>query len=375
MPNNAALNAAAQAKKDEFYTQLPDIEQEMRHYRVHFRNKTVLCNCDDPFESNFFKYFALNFNRLGLKKLIATSYKDSPVVGTQLSYLDDNDYDLIKRRTPYKAVVTEVRDATGNGAVNMDDIAALFRGGVNTLTSLRGDGDFRSDECLQLLDEADIVCTNPPFSLFREYLATLIEHEKKFIIVGNINAVTYKETFPLIMQNRMWIGPSIHSGDRAFYVPDDYPLAASGCGIDEVTGRKFIRIKGVRWFTNLDVRQRHEDIILIKRYNPEQYPHYDNYDAIEVSKTSDIPCDYAGVMGVPITFLDKFNPEQFRILGITDRQNTSGLRTKRYEKTGNPKYDGHDSLNARAVLLKDGEYHPVYGRILIQNLHPEEPIL
>lgn len=372
MPGNANLNAAAKAKKDEFYTRLEDIELELRHYRSHFENKVVFCNCDDPFESNFFKYFALNFNRLGLKKLIATSYHDSPIAGTQLSMIEGGENVIQPKRKSYKAEVTQVRDATGNGGIDMTDVAQLFYNGENKLTPLRGDGDFRSQECLDLLDEADIVCTNPPFSLFREFLATLIEHQKHFLIIGSINAVTYKETFPLIMNNQMWIGPSIHSGDRAFYVPDDYPLSAAGCGVDE-SGRKFIRVKGVRWFTNLDIRQRHEEMILVRRYSPEAYPHYDNYDAIEVSATVDIPEDYSGVMGVPITFLDKYNPDQFEILGITDRQNTSGLRTKRYGKFGISKYDSHDSLNARAVLLKDGEYKPVYGRILIRNKHPEVP--
>ena len=312
---NTALNAAGKAKKDEFYTQLTDIEKELRHYRSHFRDKTILCNCDDPFESNFFKYFVLNFNRLGLKKVIATCYADSPIAGSQLTFFDLlSGKSEAKSNKPYKAVVTTVYDKTGDGGVDMLDVAALFQSRENELTELQGDGDFRSPECLALLDEADIVVTNPPFSLFREYVATLMDHNKKFIIIGNINALTYKEFFPLIKDNKVWIGPSIHSGDRAFYVPDDYPLSASGCGVDE-SGRKFIRVKGVRWFTNLDVKQRHEEMILVKKYTPEEYPMYVNYDAIEVSKTSDIPCDYAGKMGVPITFLDKYNPEQFEIIG------------------------------------------------------------
>ena len=314
---NTALNAASRAKKDEFYTRLTDIEKELRHYRAHFKGKTILCNCDDPFESNFFKYFVLNFNRLGLKKVIATCYAGSPIAGTQMTFLDLLDGKLTKtepQNRPYKAIVTTVYDKTGDGGVDMLDIAALFKSGENELTELRGDGDFRSPECLDLLDEADIVVTNPPFSLFREFVAMLIGHDKKFIIIGNINALTYKEFFPLIMENKVWIGPSIHSGDRAFFVPEDYPLSASGCGVDE-NGRKFIRVKGVRWFTNLDVKQRHEEMILVKKYTPEEYPKYANYDAIEVSRTADIPCDYAGEMGVPITFLDKYNPDQFEIIG------------------------------------------------------------
>ena len=243
MAGNSALNAAKNAKKDEFYTQLSDIEKEMRHYRKHFKGKTVLCNCDDPFESNFFKYFVLNFNRLGLVKLIATSYVSSPIAGRQLSMFPLADETAGAGSRPYKAVVTKVYDATGDGGVDMLDVAALFQSGENVLTELSGDGDFRSDECLALLDEADIVVTNPPFSLFREYVATLIAHEKKFIIIGNVNAITVKDIFPLLKNDQMWLGASIHSGDRKFNVPDDYPLDAAGCGVDE-DGRRYIRVKG-----------------------------------------------------------------------------------------------------------------------------------
>ena len=288
---NKNLNSAKTARKDEFYTQLTDIEKEMRYYRKHFKDKTVLCNCDDPFESNFFKYFVLNFNRLGLKKLIATCYTGSPIANKQLSIFDILGESEETQNKPYKAVVTTVYDKTGDGGVDMLDVAELFKSGENELTELEGDGDFRSPECLELLDEADIVVTNPPFSLFREYLGTLVEHKKNSIIIGNVNALKYKEVFPLFMNNELWLGASIHSGDRAFYVPEDYPLDAAGCGIDE-TGRKFIRVKGVRWFTNLDMKQRHEEMILVKRYNAEDYPRYLNYDTIEVGVTSEIPCDY-----------------------------------------------------------------------------------
>lgn len=325
MAKNADLGAAKTAKKDEFYTQLTDIEKEMRYYRKHFQGKTVLCNCDDPFESNFFKYFALNFNRLGLKKLIATCYYSSPIAGQQLQYgcdangqmtfyFEDKGAEENKSKRPYKAVVTQVYDKMGDGGVDMLDVAELFRTGENELVELEGDGDFRSPECLDLLDESDIVVTNPPFSLFREYVATLAEHQKHFIIIGNVNALKYKEIFPYIISNQIWLGASIHSGDRAFFVPDDYSLDASTCGIDEATGRKYIRVKGVRWYTNLDMKQRHEKLILVKRYSPENNPSYDNYNAVEVSKTADIPCDYTGIMGVPITFFDKFNPDQFEII-------------------------------------------------------------
>ena len=393
MAGNSALGAAAKAKKDEFYTQLSDIEAEMRHYRKHFKDKVVLCNCDDPFESNFFKYFALHFNKLGLKKLIATCYSGSPIAGTQLSLFDDVPAKTFE--TPYKAVVTSVHDTTGDGGIDMIDIAELFKNGENKLTKLKGNGDFRSKECLDILDEADIVVTNPPFSLFREYVATLMEYRKHFIILGNVNAITYKEFFPYLMNNEVWIGPSIHSGDRAFYVPNDYPLDAAACGIDEKTGRKFIRVKGVRWYTNLDIKQRHEELVLVKSYDPEIYPKYDNYDAIEVSKTSDIPCDYAGAMGVPVTFMDKFNPDQFEVLGETSGRDDFDKRawpTKRYinpiQHDQNGALSNGGKVNTGAELLysepptsgtyytadnADGYLVRVYKRIIIRNLHPESP--
>jgi len=363
---NKNLNSAKTARKDEFYTQLTDIEKEMRYYRKHFKDKTVLCNCDDPFESNFFKYFVLNFNRLGLKKLIATCYTGSPIANKQLSIFDILGESEETQNKPYKAVVTTVYDKTGDGGVDMLDVAELFKSGENELTELEGDGDFRSPECLELLDEADIVVTNPPFSLFREYLGTLVEHKKHFIIIGNVNALKYQEVFPLIMNNEVWLGASIHSGDRAFFVPDDYPLDAAGCGIDEETGRKYIRVKGVRWFTNLDIKQRHEEMILVKRYSPEEYPKYVNYDAIEVAKTSDIPCDYAGEMGVPITFMDKYNPDQFEIIGASQhliREISDDIRAKaRYSQIGCFYLDNND-----------GTYRKMYDRFVIRNKHPEEP--
>lgn len=378
MAKNSGLSEAAKAKKDEFYTQLTDIEKEMRYYRKHFSGKTVLCNCDDPFESNFFKYFVLNFNRLGLKKLIATCYAGSPIANQQLSIFDILGDGEKNQNKPYKAVVTSVYDKTGDGGVDMLDIAELFKSGENELSELNGNGDFRSPECLALLDEADIVVTNPPFSLFREYVATLIEHNKKFIIIGNVNAITYKEFFPLLKENKVWIGASIHSGDRAFYVPDDYPLDASGCGIDEETGRKYIRVKGVRWYTNLDIKQRHEEIVLVKRYSPIDYPTYDNYDAINVDSTSDIPCDYTGAIGVPITFLDKYCPEQFEILGLSrdmDLPGKVGISAEFLEKyfaqggTGQMK-PGHPDL---CYYGKNGKCVVPYRRIIIRNKHPEVP--
>jgi hypothetical protein len=288
-----SLGKAKTNKKDEFYTQISDIEKELRHYKEHFRNKIVLCNCDDPRISNFFHYFSHNFEVLGLKKLITTCYKNK-----QWEMFSENKSD--------KAVWLEYTgDKDGDRVPSPEEI------GVKDLT---GDGDFRSEECIELLKQADIVVTNPPFSLFRQYVAQLVEHEKKFLIIGNVNAITYIEVFHLIKENRMWLGPSIQSGDREFGVPEEYPLDASGSRIDD-DGKKFIRVKGVRWFTNLDHAERHENLLLYKKYVPEDYPKYDNFDAIEVSKTKDIPEDYFDVMGVPITFLDRYNPDQFEIIG------------------------------------------------------------
>lgn len=265
---NASMNAAARAKNDEFYTLLTDIEKEMRYYRKHFKGKTVLCNCDDPFESNFFKYFVLNFNRLGLKKLIATCYATSPIAGQLFSLFDVVGGEEEQRNKPYKAVVTKVYDVTGDGGVDMFDVAELFKNHENELTELQGDGDFRFEECLALLDEADIVVTNPPFSLFREYVATLIEHEKKFIIIGNSNAITYKEVFPLIMQDKLWLGVTRSgTGSMWFRIMDDFPVK-SGQKVEN--GIRYQTIGNSAWFTNLDVKKRHEELILVKRYSPEE---------------------------------------------------------------------------------------------------------
>ena len=312
MAGNADLHAAGKAKKDEFYTQLVDIEKEVKYYKQHFQGKVVLCNCDDPYESNFFKYFALNFNALGLKKLIATCYNGSPVSGNEL-LLDFGDTIDDPKKIAYKVEITEVTDVNGDGAINLADVKYLMQNDKNVISILKGNGDFRSQECIDLLKEADIVVTNPPFSLFREYLAQLVEYKKNFLIIGNVNTIVTKDTFPLVRDNIIWMGASIHSGDREFRVPDSYPLNAAGYRVDE-NGIKYIRVKGVRWFTNLDYPQRHEDLVLYKHYTPEEYPKYDNYEAINVDKSSDIPCDYDGVMGVPITFLDKYNPDQFEII-------------------------------------------------------------
>ena len=321
--DNSQLSAAKKAKNDEFYTRMTDIEHELVHYRKHFKGKVVLCNCDDPFESNFFKYFALNFNPLGLKKLIATCYSGSPIAGGEYQpslFDDDVDENTGRHRRAYKAVVNAFRDTTGDGGLDMDDIRNLLDSGENELTELHGDGtygagDFRSKECLELLDEADIVVTNPPFSLFREYVATLMEHGKKFVIVGNQNAITYKEAFPLLRDDRLWLG---YNKVKEFVVPSaDHP--ERGNIVTDGKGGLIAKFGNICWYTNLDIKKRHEDLLLYRRYkeDPSRYPKYDNYDAIEVSKVKDIPEDYYGVMGVPITFMDSYNPEQFELVGCS----------------------------------------------------------
>lgn len=356
MAKNTDLNKAKEGKKDEFYTQLEDVEMEMRYYKEHFRGKVVLCNCDDPYESNFFKYFVMNFNFLGLKKIIATCYVTSPVMYTQLSFFD-NEEEIVARdenAKPYKIEITEVKDENGDGAVDMADVEILLKTDRNVLSILEGDGDFRSAECIALLKESDIVVTNPPFSLFREYIAQLIEYKKDFIILGNMNALHYKEVFPLIRDNKVWLGQSIHSGDREFRVPDDYPLNASGYRVDE-NGIKYIRIKGIRWFTNLDYKTRHEDVILYRQYTLEKYPTYENYNAIEVGSVKDIPIDYFGDMGVPDNFIDVYNPDQFEIVGL-------GCGDLAKEIGISKNYRGRTDL----AYVLNGKHKCPYSRIVIR---------
>ena len=363
---NKNLNAAKAAKKDEFYTEMTDIERELQHYWPHFRGKVVFCNCDDPYESYFFKYFALHFNHLGLKKLICTCYNGSPVQGEEL-VIDFGDFSDEPKKVAFKVEITEVKDLNGDGAVDLSDVRYLLQNDKNVISILKT-GDFRDPECIELLREADIVVTNPPFSLFREYIAQLMEYGKKFLIIGNVNAITYKEVFPLIKNNQLWFGPSITSGDRKFYVPENYPLNASGCGVDK-DGRRFIRVKGVRWFTNLDHKKRHEEIDLVRHYTAEEYPTYENYKAIEVSKTSDIPLDYSGTMGVPITFLDKYNPDQFEIIGQTQGDSGKELGLAPYPrelKKLNPSL-----RDGQLYYMKNGYPEKPYARILIRNKHPK----
>lgn len=314
---NQTLHSAKKQKKDEFYTQLSDIEKELKHYKSHFKDKTVLCNCDDPRVSNFFKYFSYNFEYLGLKKLISTCYKNQ-------------DADWFSKHDVEKAIWLEYNgDKNGNRVPDANEIG---------IREFNGDGDFRSDECIELLKQADIVVTNPPFSLFREYVAQLMEYGKKFLIIGNKNAVTYKEVFKAIKENHLWLGVRNINDDMWLFLPDDEEKYEK-----IVDGRKMKHIQAC-WFTNLDHRKRNENLILYKKYTPQEFPKYDNYEAINVDKVVDIPCDYDGVMGVPITFLDKYNPAQFEILGDS-----------RY-------HDGQDFADDINIIKGKG----LYRRILIR---------
>ncbi len=320
---NSSLHAAKTTKHDEFYTQLSDIERELRHYTKHFKGKTVLCNCDDPKISNFFHYFSHNFEKLKLKKLITTCFRNC-------------DANLFSTHVVEKGIYLEyLGDKKGSRVPDPNDIG---------IHELKGDGDFRSDECVKLLKQADIVVTNPPFSLFREYVEQLVQHKKKFLIIGNINAISYKECFELIRTDKMWLG---NNCARHFARPD---------GSIFESARSF-------WYTNLDIDKRHEETILFRAYNPAEFPTYDNYDAIEVARAVNMPADYDGVMGVPITFLDKYNPKQFQILGITDRGNAWGLKTKEYTEDDVP---NSGDLNRRAVIKIGNKYKPTYARLLIR---------
>jgi hypothetical protein len=326
---NKNLRNASKAKKDEFYTQIVDIEKELKHYKEQFRGKVVYCNCDDPFESNFFKYFASNFNALGLKRLIATSYKPSPIANTQLDLFGNiKELSTPKGRpkiTANKFIINEVNDIDGNGAFDLHDIAEQLKANKNNeWTPLEGEGDFRSAESIELLKQADIVVTNPPFSIFREYVAQLVEYNKKFLILGDQNAVTYKETFGFIKENKLWHGYD-NGGTKWFQVPNDYDIETES-RIKIENGTKFFSMGRIVWYTNLETTKRHEKIILYKKYTPEEFPEYDNYKIINVDKVADIPMDYKGVMGVPITFIDKYSPAQFEILGIANSARWIGYK-------------------------------------------------
>lgn len=348
------LVQAKEAKQDEFYTQMVDIELEMRNYRDQFEDKVVFCNCDDPYESNFFKYFAMNFNFLKLKKLIVTCYDNSPFAGTQLSLFELYSNLNENEKKAFKIEITEIPDFNNDGAVDLTDVEFLLNSNKNCMTLLEGNGDFRSEECVALLNESDIVVTNPPFSLFREYISQLIEYKKKFLIIGNVGAVAYKEVFPLIKSNQVWLGQSIHSGDREFRIPDSYVVRSKSYREDEL-GNRYVRVVGIRWFTNLNYKERHDNLILYKKYESEEYPKYDNFDAINVKSTQEIPMDYFGVIGVPVTFMDKYNPDQFEIIGMG-----TGDSAKEIGVTKN--YRGRTDL----AITINGKSSCPYQRILIR---------
>jgi hypothetical protein len=369
---NENLTRAKNAKNDEFYTQYNDIQKEINAYLDFdpdvFRDKTILLPCDDPEWSNFTKFFAQNFEHFGLKKLISTSYAKVSKINKygEIDLFADSEF--ITQDPQYKPDIDPAKGkiftlTRRNKRVDINDLKWKY---------LNGDGDFRSGEIKALRDEADFIITNPPFSMFREFMSWLFEKDKKFLIIGNMNAVTYKEIFPLVKNNKMWYGVSITSGDRKFNVPDSYPLNASGCGIDE-NNRKYIQVKGVRWFTNLDHGRRHQPLQLMtmaenikfnKKLKGQDYRTYDNYDAIEVPYTDAIPKDYDGMMGVPISFLDKYCPEQFEILGITQR-NDDPYKIKKYTTD---EYKNANDLNARATILVDGIPKSMYPRILIKHI-------
>lgn len=317
---HSLLVNAKKNKNDEFYTQLIDIERELQYYKKHFKGKVVYCNCDDPFESNFFRYFVLNFNQLGLKSLVTTSYKSSPVANTQVSLFEDDKTPRLEKGRPKitanKFVINSVGDIDGDELFNLQDIAEQLKTNKqNEWGPLQGDGDFRSAECVELLKQSDVVVTNPPFSLFREYVAQIVKYKKNFLIIGNVNSITYKEIFKLIKDDKAWLGVNLGRGISGFIVPEHYELYGTEARIDN-TGNRIVSPNNCLWLTNLDNSIRHKDIILHKKYHghESEYPEYDNYKGINVNRTKDIPLDYEGYMGVPITFLHKYNPGQFEII-------------------------------------------------------------
>lgn len=377
---NKDLHAAKKGKNDEFYTQLDDISKELRHYKQHFRGKVVLCNCDDPYESNFFKYFALNFNTLGLKKLIATCYNGSPIAGDELPLLFEIE-ETEPKKIAYKVEISEVQDYNNDGAINLSDVQWLIQNDKNVLSLLKGNGDFRSQECIELLKEADIVVTNPPFSLFREYVAQLVKYDKKFLILGNMNAITYREIFPLIQMNKLWLGNGFN---LSMVFKTTYPNVVEA-------NRKYVRSKGydpdqnyvktpaITWYTNLDYPRRHEILDLYKHYNSEEYPTYDNFSAINVDKVTEIPVDYDGIIGVPITFLGSYNPDQFEIIWRGGDIEWSETKCDFYTPPTPDKaalYKKQDStwrIQNPYLLDADGNSHVVYQRIFIRNKKPQKP--
>jgi len=400
---NRNLTNAQNVKNDEFYTQYSDIQKEIEAYLEYnpnvFRSKVVYCNCDDPFESNFFRYFVLNFNKLGLKQLITTSYKPSPIANTELvlqpSLLPDYEDKVVRKPaepkgrpkvTANKFIINDVHDIDGDGEFNLKDVAKQLKANKhNEWAPLDGDGDFRSDESINLLKQSDIVVTNPPFSLFRPYIRQLVEYDKKFLIIGNLNAIIYKEVFPLLKDNKVWLGNNykVNAGAMFFEIPEKIANLEQIREIKtNMSGKKVYvtRVQGIRWFTNLDHGRRHQPLPLmtetevVKFVTKKPFENYDNYDAIEVSFVKNIPSDYNGLMGLPVSILDKYSPEQFSILGMCENQDLYKLKTKVYtsaeckqaylDKFGKK---GIYDLNAGGVVIRNGLYEKVYSRILIKH--------
>ena len=375
---NKNLNAAKTAKKDEFYTQLSDIERELQHYWPHFKDKVVLCNCDDPYESNFFKYFALRFNQLELKKLICTCYNGSPVQGNELA-IEFGDLGNEPKKIAYKVEITEVKDLNGDGAVDLSDVQYLLKNDKNVISTLKT-GDFRDPECIELLKQADIVVTNPPFSLIREYIAQLIKYQKKFLILARTSMIHAYEIFPYFIENKMWIG---YGYNMSLVYKSPYENV-------EEANRKYVRSKGfnpdeyikvpaIGWFTNLDHNKRHEEFDMICKYNEKEYPKYETFDAIDVNEVTKIPYDYEGIMGVPDTFIQYYNPEQFELIGAETGNYAEklGIRPigkewiENYRKNGGT---GHYTANMKSLVIyqKNGKPKKVFSRLLIRNKHPQK---
>lgn len=357
MAGNSNLHMSKAGKTDEFYTQLSTIEEELRHYRKYFKGKTVLCNCDDPYESNFFKYFALNFNALGLKKLITTCYATSPITYTQLSLFSDEEitYPAGEGKKPYKIEITEVTDANGDATVDLSDVEYLLRNKKNALTLLNEDGDFRSKECIALLTECDIVVTNPPFSLMKEYIPLLAESGKQFLVLGNMNHITFKEIFHYFRENKMWLG--YNAGHFWFKVPDYYEAKNTDYKQDE-DGKKWRRLGNICWFTNMDIDIRHQFLDLYKHFSIQEYPEYDNYDAYFVKTVADIPCDTDKPLAVPITFLSSFSPDQFELLDANQFRKNDEVHVK-----------SHGLIKDKDGTIKG---KATYARLLVRNRNPEK---
>lgn len=364
MAKNGSLNRAGVAKQDEFYTTYESIQSEINYFSDGtFKDKVVLCNCDDPFESNFTRFFLRNFNYLGLKRLICTSYAGSQVTGTQLSLFDDYN-EPVTGKCGYVLDITKIPMANGRGVSDDDIDKILHTAGV--VKRLKGNGDFQSKECINYLEQSDIVVTNPPFSKFRKYVKQLMDYNKKFLIIGSQSAITYKEIFPLLMNNKMWMGMPFPRGNAYFIIPKGYDTSRFAKGVYNPETRQ-VKFRNVLWFTNLDYKERHEDLPLYKQYDPSEYPTYDNYNAINVDKTADIPMDYDGAMGVPISFLNKYNPDQFEIIGFGSGSFGRAIGVGGYKEKYKPMLGKTVPVKGNLYYVVDGKPKTPYKRILIRN--------